>query len=637
MRKLLFPIIVILATLAIVAKLFYIQIIDDSFLAKSENNAIKIVYEYPERGYVYDRNGSLLIANQPSYDIMVIPREVKGIDTLELCKILEITKDDFMTKLEKAKVYSPRLPSVFLAQLTKTEFAAFQEKIRHFKGFYIQKRNLRDYQVDYAANIFGYIRQINEAELQRRKYYKSGELIGIGGIEQAYEEDLRGIRGVHFIQRDKFNKEIGPFKNGVYDTIAVKGNDLTVTIDSELQKYGEELMIRKRGGIVALEPKTGEILALVSSPSYDPGMLVGRERSKNYMRIDSIPGKPFFDKVLQGQFSPGSPFKILTGLIGLQEEVIDTQTRFPCSHGFYYARGAFMKCHDSGSWNLHPALAQSCNTYFAQTYMRIINKYSTPSQGVDAWYNHLASFGLDNYMGYDLPVGQKGFIPNSKYYQKVYPNGRWRSTNIISNSIGQGEVSMTPMQLANVMCAVANEGYFYTPHIIKKIENREIDKSFIQRKQTTIDKQHFKPVIEGLAEVYNSGTARRLQIPGINICGKTGTVENSATVNGESVKLKDHSVFLAFAPKENPKIVVAVFIENGGFGATWAGPIASLMIEKYLKGEITRTDLEKRMFEGDLSENYTLRDIADKQMEERRKRRLEEERLKKLQQERVTN
>ncbi|HLV50765.1 MAG TPA: penicillin-binding transpeptidase domain-containing protein, partial [Flavobacterium sp.] len=463
MRKLLFPIIVILATLAIVAKLFYIQIIDDSFLAKSENNAIKIVYEYPERGYVYDRNGALLIANQPSYDIMVIPREVKGIDTLELCKILEITKDNFITKLEKAKVYSPRLPSVFLAQLTKTEFAAFQEKIRHFKGFYIQKRNLRDYQVDYAANIFGYIRQINEAELQRKKYYKSGELIGIGGIEQAYEEDLRGIRGVHFIQRDKFNKEIGPFKEGIYDTIAVKGNDLTVTIDSELQKYGEELMIRKRGGIVALEPKTGEILALVSSPSYDPGLLVGRERSKNYMRIDSIPGKPFFDKVLQGQFSPGSPFKILTGLIGLQEEVIDTQTRFLCSHGFYYARGAFMGCHDSGSWNLHPAIAQSCNTFFAQTYMRIINKYPTPAQGVDAWYNHLASFGLDNYMGYDLPVGQKGFIPDSKYYQKVYPNGGWRSTAIVSNSIGQGEVLMTPMQLANVMCAVANEGYYYTP------------------------------------------------------------------------------------------------------------------------------------------------------------------------------
>lgn len=631
MRKLLFPIIVIIATFAIVARLFYLQIVDDSFLKKADINALKIVYDYPERGYIYDRNGELLVANQPSYDIMVIPREVKNIDTLELCTILDITLEDFDKKLEKAKVYSPRLPSLFLAQLTKKEFAAFQEKIRHFKGFYIQKRNLRDYQVDYGANVFGYIRQINEMELERRKYYKSGELIGMTGVEQAYEEDLRGIRGVHYIQKDKFNKEIGPFKEGIYDTLAVKGNDLTITIDAELQKYGQELMIRKRGGIVALEPKTGEILALVTAPSFDPSMLVGRDRSKNYMAIDSIPGKPFFDKVLQGQFAPGSPFKILTGLIGLQEEVIDTQTRFPCSHGFYYARGAFMKCHDVGSWNLHPAIANSCNTYFAQTYMRIINKYRTPSQGVDAWHNHLKSFGLDNYMGYDLPYGQKGFIPTSEHYKKVYPNGGWRSTAIVSNSIGQGEVVMTPMQLANVMCAVANEGYYYTPHIIKKIENKEIDKSFIQKKQTTIDKQHFRPVIEGLAEVYKSGTARRLQIPEIDICGKTGTVENFATVNGERTKLTDHSVFLAFAPKENPKIVIAVFIENGGFGATWAGPIASLMIEKYLKGEITRTDLEKRMLEGDLSTNYVLKDISDKQREEREKqKRLEKEMLEKL-------
>src|SRR5690606_9674808 len=301
-------------------------------------NALKIVYEYPERGYIYDRTGQLMVANQPSYDIMVIPREVKNIDTLELCTILEITKDDFLKKVEKAKVYSPRLPSVFLAQLTKREFAAFQEKIRHFKGFYIQKRNLRDYQVDVGANVFGYIRQINEMELKKRPYYKSGELIGMRGVEQAYEEDLRGIRGVHFIQKDKFNKEIGPFKDGIYDTVAVKGNDSITSIDKDLQKYGDELMIRKRCVIVAIEPETGEILALVTAPSYDPSLLVGRDRSKNYVAIDSVPGKPFFDKVLQGQFAPGSPVKILTGLIGLKEEVSDTHTSFPCSHGFYYAR-----------------------------------------------------------------------------------------------------------------------------------------------------------------------------------------------------------------------------------------------------------------------------------------------------------
>lgn len=630
MRKLLFPIIVVFATLVIVARLFYIQIIDDSFLKKADINALKIVYEYPERGYIYDRTGKLMVANQPSYDIMVIPNETKNIDTLELCTTLDITKEYFLEKIAKAKVYSPRLPSVFLAQLTKTEFAAFQEKIRHFKGFYIQKRNLRDYQVAHGANVFGYIRQINEAELEKRKYYKSGELIGMRGVEQAYEEDLRGIRGVHYIQKDKFNKEIGPFKEGIYDTVAVKGHDVTITINSDLQKYGEELMIRKRGGIIAIEPKTGEILALVTAPSYDPGLLVGRDRSKNYMKIDSIPGKPFFDKSLQGQFPPGSPFKILTGLIGLQEEVIDTHTAFACHRGFYIG-GRFQKCHDSGNWALHNAIALSCNTYFAQTYLKIIGKYSTSSQGVDAWKAHLESFGLGQYMGYDLPSGQKGRIPSSEYYNKQYKGWNWKGATIISNAIGQGEVEVTPIQLANVMCAVANEGYYYTPHIIKKIEGKEINKSFVQKKQTTIDKQHFRPVIEGLAEVYRTGTASRLQIPDIAVCGKTGTVENFAIVDGEKVKLQDHSVFLAFAPKENPKIVVAVFIENGSWGASWAGPIASLMIEKYLKDKITRTDLEKRMLEGDLSANYVLRDIADKQKEEKdRLKRLEKERLEKL-------
>lgn len=630
MRKFLFPLVVIIATIIIVARLFYLQLIDDSFLKKADINALKIVYEYPERGYIYDRNGQLLVANQPSYDIMVIPNEIKNIDVNEICTILDITKEEYLKKIEKAKVYSPRLPSVFLAQLSKLEFAAFQEKIRHFKGFYIQKRNLRDYQVDFGANVFGYIRQINEMELMKRPYYKSGELIGMRGVEQAYEEDLRGIRGVHYILKDKFNKEIGTYKEGIYDTVAVKGNDITITIDKELQKYGEELMIRKRGGIVAIEPKTGEILALITAPSYDPGLLVGRDRSKNYVKIDSIPGKPFFDKVLQGQFPPGSPFKILTGLIGLQEEVIDTNTGFTCHHGFYLG-GRFIKCHDSGTWNLHPAIAHSCNTYFSQTYMRIINKYPTPSQGVDAWHDHLKSFGLGQYMGYDLPSGQKGRIPDSDLYNKVYKGWNWKSSTIVSNSIGQGEVEMTPIQLANVMCAVANEGYYYTPHIIKKIENKTIDKSFVQKKQTTIDKQHFRPVIEGLAEVYRTGTASRLQIPDINICGKTGTVENFATVDGQRVKLEDHSVFLAFAPKENPKIVIAVFIENGSWGASWAGPIASLMIEKYLKGEITRTDLEKRMLEGDLSANYILKDLSDKQQAEKdRLRLLEKQRQLKL-------
>lgn len=623
MRKLLFPIIIILATIVIVAKLFYLQIIDDSYLKKSDNNALKIVYEYPERGYIYDRTGKLLVANQPSYDIMVIPREIKNLDTLALCKILDITREDFDKKIEKAKVYSPRLPSVFLSQLTKREFAAFQEKIRHYKGFYIQKRNLRDYQVDFAGNVFGYIRQVNENDVKRNPYYISGDLIGIQGVEQAYEEVLRGQKGVKYIQKDKHNREIGPFKEGIYDSISEKGKDITITIDGALQEYGEKLMVNKRGGIVAIEPKTGEILALIASPNYDPKLLVGRQRSKNYQQLAELPGDPFFDRVLIGEYSPGSPFKILTGLIGLQEEVIDTHTSFPCSHGFYYARGAFMKCHDAGSWNLHPAIAKSCNTYFAQTYKRIIDKYKNPKLGMDAWYNHLRSFGLGQFLGYDLPIGRKGQIPNSEYYDRWYPKGGWKGTTTISNAIGQGEITVTPIQLANVMCAVANQGYYFTPHIIKSIQDDKIDKNFVEKKTTTIDKQHFFPVIEGLAEVYKSGTASRLQIPDINICGKTGTVENFIKVDGQKKQLKDHSVFLAFAPKEDPKIVIAVFIENGGFGATIAGPIASLMIEKYLKGIITRTDLEKRLLDSTLESEYILKDQVE--AEKRAKAKLEAE------------
>lgn len=619
MRKALLPIVIILVTIAILSRLFYLQIIDDTYIKKSENNALKIVYEYPERGYVYDRNGKLLIANQPSYDIMVIPQEVKNIDTIALCKILEIELEEFNNKLQKARVYSPRLPSVFLPQLNKAEYAAFQEKIRHFNGFYIQKRNLRDYQVSVGANVFGYIRQVNEGNIKQNPYYKSGDLIGIQGIEQEYENILRGVKGVKYIQRDRFNREIGSFKDGFYDTLAVKGEDITLTLDIDLQEYGELLMQNKRGGIIAIEPKTGEILSLVTAPSYDPGLLVGRERSKNYTNLyrDSI-SKPLYNRVLSGEYSPGSPFKILTGLIGMQEGVVNEQTRFLCNHGFYYGRGAFMKCHDSGNIALNQAIASSCNTYFAQTYKRVIEKYKNSREGMDHWSEHLKSFGLGQFLGYDLPEGRKGHIPSSDYYDRWYPNGGWRSTTTISNSIGQGEIIMTPIQLANMMATVANRGYYYTPHIIKNIEHDKIDPRFTTKHVTTIDPKHFAPVIQGLHDVYNFGTGRSVQVEGIDICGKTGTVENFTRINGKRYQLADHSVFVAFAPKDDPQIAIAVFIENGVWGARWAAPITSLMIEKYLRKEITRKDLEKRMFEGSLESEYnkviTLQQMSDKKI-----------------------
>ncbi|MFV5687070.1 penicillin-binding protein 2 [Flavobacterium sp. ZT3R25] len=605
MRKLLLPSLIIVAASLLVMRIFYLQIIDDSFKLKSDNNAIKIKYDYPERGYIYDRNGKLLVANQASYDIMVIPRDVKDIDTSEFCQLLDITKEDFIKRMAKAKVYSPRLPSVFLPQLNKSEFAAFQEKIRKYEGFYFQKRSLRDYEVDFGANVFGFITQVNEKLVAKNPYYNSGDLIGRQGVEESYEDILRGIKGVKYFQKDKYNREIGSYKEGRYDTIAVQGEDINLTIDAELQKYGEELMINKRGGIVAIEPKTGEILALVTAPSYDPGILVGRQRSKNYTLLyhDSI-AKPLYDRGLLAEYPPGSPFKILTGLVALQEGVVNEQTTFMCHHGFSYARGRFMKCHGFGPHQLHNGIYNSCNTYFASAYMLTINKYAKPAYAVDVWSNHVKSFGLGQFMGYDLPTGKKGNIPDSKTYKKIYPNGGWRSTTIVSNAIGQGEVLMTPIQLANMMATVANEGYYYTPHIIKKIEGHKIDKKFTTKHVTTIDKRYYKPMISGLFDVYNLGTASSLRVEGIDICGKTGTAENFAKINGKREQLKDHSIFVAFAPKDNPKIAIAILVENGGFGATIAGPIASLMIEKYLRKKITRTDLETRILNTSLQAQY---------------------------------
>ena len=606
MRKALLPSLIILVTSLLVFRLFYLQVIDDSLKLKSDNNAIKINYDYPERGYIYDRNGKLLVANQPSYDIMVIPREMKNIDTLEFCQLLDITKEDFTKKIAKAKVYSPRLPSVFLPQLNKSEFAAFQEKIRKFEGFYIQKRSLRDYQVDFGANIFGFITQVNEKLIEKNPYYNSGDLIGKQGVEESYETILRGIKGVKYIQKDKFNRDIGSFKDGKYDTIAVQGEDINLTIDMELQKYGEELMINKRGGIVAIEPKTGEILALVTAPNYDPGILVGRQRSKNYTMLyrDSI-AKPLYDRGLLAEYPPGSPFKIMTGLVGLQEGVIDTHTTFLCNHGFSYAPGRFQRCHcGGGSRDLNVGIYKSCNAYFSNVYLRTIGKYTDTPAAVDIWSNHVKSFGLGQFMGYDLPTGRRGKIPTSKTYKKIYPGWGYSGKTIISNAIGQGEVLLTPIQLANMMAVVANEGYYYTPHIIKKIEGEKIDKKFTTRHVTTIDKSHFKPMINGLFDVYNFGTAAGLKVEGIDICGKTGTAENFAKINGKRTQLEDHSIFVAFAPKDNPKIAIAILVENGGFGSTIAGPIASLMIEKYLTGKITRTDLEKRILERSLQDRY---------------------------------
>ena len=604
MRKIVLPAVIIVSSILLLTKIFYLQVIDETLKLKAENNAIKKVFDFPERGYIYDRNGKLLVANQPSYDIMVVPREIKAIGSTGFCNLLHISKEYFIKKIEKADISSPRLPSVFLSQLNKAEYAAFQEKERKFEGFYTQKRALRDYQVKECANIFGFITQANEAIINKNPYYNPGDLIGKQGVEQEYEEILRGVKGVKYLLRDKHNKIIGPYKNGEFDTIAQQGKDLTLTIDHELQKYGTELMINKRGGIVAIEPKSGEILALVSAPTYDPAMLVGRQRSKNYTALynDSI-SKPLYDRGLQATYPPGSPFKIITGLIGLHEEVIDEQSTFYCNHGANFGR--FMKCHCGlHTLQLNNGTYKSCNSYFGNTYKRTIEKYKDSYYSVDNWANHVKSFGLGQFLGTDMPIGAKGLVPTSKMYKKMYNGAPIRSSYIISNSIGQGEVLTSPIQLANMMAVVANQGYYYTPHIVKKIKGQPLDKKFTTKHYSTIDKQYFPPMIQGLADVYNVGTASSLKVEGLQICGKTGTAENKIRVAGKTYQLKDHSIFVAFAPKENPTIAIAVFIENGYWGSRWAGPIATLMVEKYVNGKITRKDLETTMLNGSLLPEY---------------------------------
>ncbi len=596
--------------LLFIGRLFQLQMIRGRDYNPVKTSAVKIKFDYPERGYIYDRNGKLLVANQLSYDVMVVPNEVKELDTLEFCSLLKITKEDFIKRYDKAENYAPWLASVFLKQLAKQDFAFLQEKLHKFQGFYIQKRIIRNYPLKSAANILGYINEVNEAVAKKDDYYQQGELIGKAGIEAQYEKVLRGEKGKKYYRRDRLNKIVGSFKDGLYDSLATNGQDLTLTIDSELQQYGEFLMKGKRGGIIALEPSSGEILALVTAPSYDPNMMVGRARSPNSVILigDTI-NKPMYDRGLKGTYAPGSPFKLINALIGLEEGVIDQKTNFYCYGGYRYGsrEKEFMKCHCDiygKPIKLHTAISKSCNTYFSNTYKRIVEKNGDASKGMNRWNEHVMSFGLGDYLGYDLPEGDKGFIPDGNYYDSRYKY-KWNASTNISNAIGQGEVLTTPIQLANVTAAIANKGYFFTPHIVKSINNQPIkDSTFTIPKYTTISKEHFDPIIEGMYEVFKTGTARYYPLKGIEIAGKTGTAENFIRVDGKKIQMPDHSILVAFAPKDNPKIAIAVFIENGGYGSTVAAPITSLLIEKYLTGEVKRKWVEDKMLGIDLYHIY---------------------------------
>ena len=601
-RKNLLIWITIISSAIFIIQLASLQLSKGSF---NRDFAIQEISVYPERGLIFDRNGELLVANQPMYELIIIPENTVEFDTIQLSNLIGIEQNDLSKRILSARKYSTKLPSVIESQISKEKNAFLQEKIWLFNGFYLRKNSVRDYIRPFASNVIGYTSEVDQNDINSNPYYEKGEMIGKQGIESYYEDNLKGVKGKKYFQKDRFNRIIGPYDDSKQDISPKKADNLTLTIDIKLQEYAESLLKNKKGGIVAIEPSSGEVLTLVSAPTYQSNQFIGQDRGANFQKLlkDTI-NKPLFDRALQAQYSPGSPMKILNALIGLQEGVIDEKTSFTCNAGHYYARNAFMACHNELGTisNLRKGIYNSCNTYFAKTYKRIIDKYDSPSLGLDSWSNHIKSFGLGDYLGYDLFIGKKGFIPESSYYDRFYGNNRWSASTTISNSIGQGEILTTPIQMANFASAIANRGFFYKPHFVKKINN-QTNISF-EKNITSIDKENFEVIIDGMVDVVERGTARIAKIKNINVAGKTGTVENFIFIEGEKKQLTDHSTFIAFAPAEDPKIVVSVFVENGYWGSRWAAPIASLIIEKYLTGNIERKWLESRMINGSLLAEY---------------------------------
>jgi penicillin-binding protein 2 len=588
--------IILLVFLIIWCKLFYIQIIDLSLKISSENNSRRKVTAYPARGLIYDRNGELLVCNEAAYDLQVIPKKVKEFDTLSLCYDLGISTEDFHIRFEKAKSYSVHKPSTFYKQIDARQYAKLQEKMYKYHGFFVQDRTLRKYNKNIAAQILGDIGEVDSKMLNTDLYYTIGDYAGKSGIEKYYETELRGQKGVSYLLVDVLNNVQGTYMDGNYDTAAIPGKDITLTINSKLQEYGEKLMQNKLGSIVAIEPSSGEILAMVSSPGYDPQLLVGRQRGKNFDSLINVKHSPLMNRTISPN-PPGSIFKIAQALVGLEEGVITQSTYYQCDM-------SKIGCHH------HPpclgvakALQYSCNPYFYFVFRDLIQRgiessiFRDASIGLDLWKEKIITLGFETDFDIGLPSVKKGFIPGSEYYDRIHGKYKWAFSHIASLSIGQGEVMATPLQLANFCAIIANRGYYYNPHIVKHIEGKDIVEHInSQRKFTPLKKEYFDVVVEGMDYVVNQnyGTGYHGRIPGMSVCGKTGTVENP---HG-----KDHSVFIAFAPKEDPKIAIAVYVENAGFGGVWAAPIARLVMEKYLTEEISDIDLEERIINAALIE-----------------------------------
>jgi penicillin-binding protein 2 len=599
-RKYLIIGMILLASLLLIIRLFIIQVVKDSYRLSANNNVLRYVTQYPARGLIYDRNGKLIVFNQAAYDLMVIPAQTSKMDTAEFCRTLGITPELFRKQMRAAISYQKRAPSVFLKQISAENYAQFQEKMFLYPGFFVQPRTLRKYSKPVGSHLLGYVSEVDEAMIKKDPYYKPGDYIGKLGIEEAYEKDLRGNRGVKIYMVDVYSRVKGSYADGKMDTIAVQGSDIISGIDLDLQEYGEQLMANKSGSIVAIEPETGEILTLVSSPNYDPALLVGRVRSENFAKLqaDTI-YKPLFNRAYMAKYPPGSTFKPVNGLIGLQEKVIVPSTTFGCSNGYL-----FVACHSHSSpLDLKGAIMNSCNSYFCQTYRRILENpvYGSVSEAYEKWRSYLTEFGFGKKLGTEFGNELPGSIPSSAYFDKYHGKNGWKALTVISMAIGQGEVETTPLQMANMTAAIANRGHFYTPHIVKSIgETHSIDPRFTVKHKISIDSTNFEEIILGMEAAVNGGpgaTARGAALDSITVCGKTGTAQNPFGEN--------HSVFIAFAPKDHPKIAIAVYVENAGFGATYAAPVASLMIEKYLKGKITNKAQEQRLLELNLLNKLT--------------------------------
>ena len=598
------------AAAILIAKLFSIQIVEDKYKLSAENNTMVYSTIYPTRGIIHDRNGNILVGNKVAYDLMVTPKEVEPFDTLALCEVLDITPEFVKEKMDEFYRNRGRIgyqSVVMMKQIPPETFMKFAEVAYKFPGFRGQARSIREYPFNAGGNLLGYVSEVNAKYIENHPgEYKAGDYAGMTGIEAAREKELRGEKGYNIWLRNSRNRIESRYKDGEMDKEAVPGDDITTTIDAELQRYGQMLMANKVGSLVAIEPSTGEILTLVSSPGIDVDQLANI--GQHYNEISNDPYKPMFNRAVQASYPPGSVFKLVNGLIGLQEGVFSPETQYPCSMGYHFGRNK-LGCHAHKSpINFEESIMMSCNAYYCYVLRNLLEnpKYDSIDEAMDKWNEYVKSFGFGQKLGSDFPSELGGNIPDSKYYNRVYRKGGWKATTVISLSIGQGEIGCTPLHLANLCATVANRGFYYTPHIIKDSENVTIDPKYKQRNYTMVDTTHFHKVIGGMYKAVNSGygsggTASVAAVEGLDICGKTGTAQNP---HGN-----DHSVFICFAPRDNPKIAVAAYVENGGFGATWAAPIASLLTEKYLNGEISkdRKALEERMLNGDLMDRVKVK------------------------------